>query len=135
MTVSIVARDPEIGDVGIAIASKALAVGAIAPFARADVGAISSQAMPDVSYGPTALERMAAGEEPDAIMRGRAQEGDQPAAARFRRDADDVACTGRGGHRGRGPSFVDTRLARELRGGSIPGPGRAGSIWLRTRVT
>lgn len=68
MTFSIVARDPVTGDFGIAIASKALAVGAVAPFARANVGAISTQAMPNVSFGPDALERMAAGEDPETIL-------------------------------------------------------------------
>jgi uncharacterized Ntn-hydrolase superfamily protein len=62
MTFSIVARHPETGDLGIAIASKALAVGAIAPYARAGVGAISTQAMPNVAYGPDGLARLAAGE-------------------------------------------------------------------------
>ncbi|HUT77971.1 MAG TPA: DUF1028 domain-containing protein [Polyangia bacterium] len=68
MTFSIVARDPATGDVGIAIASKALAVGAIAPFARAKVGAISTQALPNVAYGPDALARLAAGETPESIL-------------------------------------------------------------------
>jgi uncharacterized Ntn-hydrolase superfamily protein len=68
MTFSIVARDPATGAVGIAIASKALAVGAIAPFARAETGAISSQAMPNVTYGPAGLERLAAGELPEEIL-------------------------------------------------------------------
>jgi uncharacterized Ntn-hydrolase superfamily protein len=68
MTFSIVARDPATGDVGIAIASKALAVGATAPFARAGVGAISTQAMPNVAYGPDALVRLAAGEDPEHVL-------------------------------------------------------------------
>jgi uncharacterized Ntn-hydrolase superfamily protein len=68
MTFSIVARDPATGDVGIAIASKALSVGAIAPFARANVGAISTQAMPNVGYGPDALAGLAAGKAPDTIL-------------------------------------------------------------------
>jgi uncharacterized Ntn-hydrolase superfamily protein len=68
MTYSIVARDPATGDLGIAIASKALAVGAVAPFARAGVGAISTQALPNVSYGPDALARLAAGEDPEGIL-------------------------------------------------------------------
>ena len=68
MTFSIVARDPATGDLGIAIASKALAVGAVAPFARAGVGAISTQAMPNVAYGPDALARLAAGEDPEAVI-------------------------------------------------------------------
>ena len=68
MTFSIVARDPATGDLGIAIASKALAVGAVAPFARARVGAISTQAMPNVAYGPDALARLADGEGPEAVL-------------------------------------------------------------------
>jgi uncharacterized Ntn-hydrolase superfamily protein len=68
MTFSIVARDPRTGDLGIAIASKALAVGAIAPYARAGVGAISTQAMPNVAYGPDGLARLAAGEEAKSVL-------------------------------------------------------------------
>ena len=68
MTFSIVARDPETGDFGIAIASKALAVGAIAPYSRAGVGAISTQAMPNVAYGPDGLARLAAGEEAERTL-------------------------------------------------------------------
>ena len=68
MTFSIVARDPATGDLGIAIASKALAVGAVAPFARAGVGAISTQAMPNVAYGPDGLARLTGGEDPEAVL-------------------------------------------------------------------
>ncbi len=68
MTFSIVARDPATGDLGIAIASKALAVGAVAPFARAGVGAISTQAMPNVAYGPEGLERLEAGEDAETVL-------------------------------------------------------------------
>jgi uncharacterized Ntn-hydrolase superfamily protein len=68
MTFSIVARDLVTGDFGIAIASRALAVGAIAPFARATVGAVATQAMPNVSYGPDALARLAAGEEAPGVL-------------------------------------------------------------------
>ena len=68
MTFSIVARDPATGDFGIAIASKALAVGSIAPYARAGVGAISTQAMPNVAYGPDGLARLAAGEDAESAL-------------------------------------------------------------------
>ncbi len=68
MTFSIVARDPETGDVGIAIASKVVAVGAVAPFAKALVGAVASQSAPNVTYGPDGLARLAAGEHPKAIL-------------------------------------------------------------------
>ena len=52
MTFSIVARDPETGDFGIAVASKALAVGAVVPYAWAGVGAISTQAAPKTPATP-----------------------------------------------------------------------------------
>lgn len=68
MTFSIVARDPDTGDFGIAIASRALAVGAVAPFARAGVGAVSTQAMPNVTYGPDGLARLAAGEDAESVL-------------------------------------------------------------------
>jgi uncharacterized Ntn-hydrolase superfamily protein len=44
-TFSIVARDPHNGDLGIAVASKFLAVGSVVPWARAGAGALATQAM------------------------------------------------------------------------------------------
>lgn len=61
MTFSIVARDPETGDLGIAVASKFLAVGAVVPWARAGVGAIATQAYANVRFGPDGLDLMAGG--------------------------------------------------------------------------
>lgn len=55
MTFSIVARDPLTGDLGIAVASKFLAVGAVVPHARAGVGAVATQALANVRYGPDGL--------------------------------------------------------------------------------
>jgi len=63
-TFSIVARDPDTGDLGVAVASKFLAVGAYVPYARAGVGAVASQAYGNSTYGPRALERLAAGGKP-----------------------------------------------------------------------
>ena len=48
MTFSIVARDPETGDLGIAVASKFLAVGAVVPHARSGVGAVATQSAANV---------------------------------------------------------------------------------------
>ena len=45
MTFSIVALDPETGDLGVAVASKFLAVGSVVPWARAGVGAVATQAL------------------------------------------------------------------------------------------
>ena len=60
-TFSIVARDPGNGDLGIAVASKFLAVGAMVPWAGAEVGAMATQAHPDLTYGPRGLEMMCGG--------------------------------------------------------------------------
>ena len=42
-TFSIVALDPATGDLGIAVESKLLSVGAVVPWAQAGVGAIATQ--------------------------------------------------------------------------------------------
>ena len=61
MTFSIVARDPVTGDLGIAVASKFLAVGAVVPHASAGVGAIATQALANVRYGREGLALLAEG--------------------------------------------------------------------------
>lgn len=60
-TFSIVARDQQTGELGIAVQSKFLAVGAVVPFASADVGAVATQAWANVSYGPRGLELLSQG--------------------------------------------------------------------------
>lgn len=63
MTFSIVACDLEVSppEWGVAVASKFLAVGSAVPFARAGVGAIATQALANLSYGPSGLELLASG--------------------------------------------------------------------------
>jgi uncharacterized Ntn-hydrolase superfamily protein len=61
MTFSIVARDAQSGDLGIAVQSKFLAVGAVVPWAKAGVGAIATQAWANTSYGPQGLDLLANG--------------------------------------------------------------------------
>jgi uncharacterized Ntn-hydrolase superfamily protein len=61
MTFSIVARDPEAGELGIAVQSKFLAVGAVVPWAQAGVGAIATQAWANTTYGPGGLDLLASG--------------------------------------------------------------------------
>ena len=60
-TFSIVAFDPETDSLGVAVQSKFLAVGALVPHARAGVGAVATQALANVTYGPRGLELMAQG--------------------------------------------------------------------------
>lgn len=61
MTFSIVARDSENGDLGVAVASKFLAAGSVVSHARAGVGAIATQALANFSYGPQGLDLLAKG--------------------------------------------------------------------------
>jgi uncharacterized Ntn-hydrolase superfamily protein len=63
MTWSIIARDAS-GALGITIASRFFAVGALCPYARAGVGAVATQALVNPLYGPAALEHLAAGNDP-----------------------------------------------------------------------
>ena len=51
-TFSLVAQDPKTGDLGVAVASKFLAVGAVVPFAEAGVGAIATQSYANPRYVP-----------------------------------------------------------------------------------
>ena len=61
MTFSIVARDPATGDLGVAVASKFLAVGSTVSWARAGVGAVATQAFANVRYGPGGLALLSDG--------------------------------------------------------------------------
>jgi len=60
-TFSIVAYDPENGDLGVAVQSKFLAVGAVVPWAKAGVGAVATQSWANTTYGPEGLKLMAEG--------------------------------------------------------------------------
>ncbi|MBX6340859.1 MAG: DUF1028 domain-containing protein, partial [Thermomicrobiaceae bacterium] len=67
-TFSIVARDPETGDLGVAVESKFLAVGAVVPYARAGVGAVATQAWANVRYGPEGLDLLAQGKSAGEVV-------------------------------------------------------------------
>lgn len=54
-TFSIVAFDFKNGDLGVAVQSKFPAVGAVVPWAKANLGAIATQAWVNVTYGPNGL--------------------------------------------------------------------------------
>lgn len=69
MTYSIVARDPRSGELGVAVQSHYFSVGSVVTWARSGVGAIATQSMAEVSYGPMGLDLMAAGKTaPDALQ-------------------------------------------------------------------
>jgi len=60
-TFSIVARDPETGDLGVAVQSHYFSVGPIVPWAEPGVGAVATQSLVEVAYGPKGLALMREG--------------------------------------------------------------------------
>jgi uncharacterized Ntn-hydrolase superfamily protein len=71
VTFSIVAWDGEADpspEWGIAVASKFLGVGAVVPWARAGAGAVATQALANLAYGPNGLELLGAGGDADSVV-------------------------------------------------------------------
>ena len=68
-TFSIVARDQQTGEIGVAVQSKFIAVGSVVPYAQADVGAIASQAWGNPRYGPVGLDLLARGRTAEEVVR------------------------------------------------------------------
>lgn len=67
-TYSIVARDPETGQLGVAVQSHWFSVGPIVPWAEAGIGAVATQSFVEPSYGPLGLALMKAGRSaPEAL--------------------------------------------------------------------
>ncbi len=69
-TYSIVGCDTSTGELGVAVQSKFIAVGAVVPWARAGVGAVATQSLANTTYGPRGLQYLADGLGPqDALAR------------------------------------------------------------------
>jgi uncharacterized Ntn-hydrolase superfamily protein len=67
-TFSIAAADPATGEVGVAVQSKFLAVGAAVPWVAADAGAIATQAWANTTYGPRGLALLRDGASPQGVV-------------------------------------------------------------------
>lgn len=67
-TFSIVAIDPATGEIGVAVQSRIVAVGAVVPWAKAGVGAVATQSYANVAFGPAGLDLLAQGREPEAAL-------------------------------------------------------------------
>jgi uncharacterized Ntn-hydrolase superfamily protein len=67
-TFSIVAYDPETGDLGVAVQSRFLGVGSVVPWAKAGVGAVATQAWANVPYGPEGLALLEGGKDAAAAV-------------------------------------------------------------------
>lgn len=67
-TYSIVARDPNTGELGVAVQSHWFSVGTVVAWAEAGVGAVATQSFVDPSYGKLGLDLMRSGKSaPDAL--------------------------------------------------------------------
>ena len=112
-TFSIVACDLNEPAWGVAVSSKFPAVGAVVPWAKADAGAIATQAFANPAYGPDGLALLAEGrsaqETLDALLR-----------ADEERDARQVGVVD---SKGRSASFTGEKCSPWA--GSLTGPGYA----------
>ena len=68
-TFSILAYDPETGEIGAAVQSRVFSVGNGVLWAEAGVGAAATQAIVDVSYGPQALELLRKGIDAEHVVK------------------------------------------------------------------
>lgn len=67
-TFSILGYDPETGEIGAAVHSRVFSVGNGVLWAEAGVGAVATQAIVDVSYGPKSMELLKQGMAPKDII-------------------------------------------------------------------
>jgi uncharacterized Ntn-hydrolase superfamily protein len=69
-TYSIVARDPESGELGAAVQSHWFAVGSLCTWARPGIGAVATQSVVEPGHGPAVLDRMKRGEAAAQALAG-----------------------------------------------------------------
>ncbi len=67
-TFSIVAADPQTGEVGVAVASRFFAVGTVVPHARAGIGAVATQSYANTTFGPHGLSLFSHGNTPEKVL-------------------------------------------------------------------
>ncbi|CAG0976782.1 hypothetical protein PHYC_01545 [Phycisphaerales bacterium] len=68
-TYSIVARDAQTGRLGVAVQSHWFSVGSVVPWAQAGVGAVATQSLVDVRYGPMGLALMRGGRSAEESLK------------------------------------------------------------------
>jgi len=67
-TFSIVAMDSVTGELGVAVASRFFAVGAVVPWARAGIGAVATQSFANTTFGWRGLDLMEKGSTPEEAI-------------------------------------------------------------------
>jgi uncharacterized Ntn-hydrolase superfamily protein len=112
-TFSIVAADVARGELGIAVASKFLACGAVVPWASAGAGAVATQSYSNTAYGPDGIRMMREGLSAEQTL------------ARLLADDSDRALRQVGIVDARGGSAAHTGSACHGWAGHATGPGFA----------
>ncbi len=69
-TYSIVARDPNTGELGVAVQTHQICVGARVPALLPNVGALASQSLANFKFGPMGLEMLAQGIPAERVVAG-----------------------------------------------------------------
>jgi len=82
-TFSIVALDPETGEMGVAVASRFFAVGSVVPWAKAGVGAIATQSFANTTFGWRGLELLEEGLTPEEVVQVLVRNDDDPERRQF----------------------------------------------------
>ena len=77
-TYSIVARDPQTGQLGVAVQSHWFSAGTLVPWARAGVGAVATQSFVDVRYGTEGLALMQDGKSAQDALKQLLREDPTP---------------------------------------------------------
>ncbi len=112
-TFSIVGYDLNNGDVGVAVASKFLAVGSVVPWAQAGAGAVATQSYANMSFGPDGLALLSQGLDAQTVL-------DQLLAADAGREQRQVGIVDR-----QGGAATWTGSACHSWAGGVTGPGYA----------
>jgi uncharacterized Ntn-hydrolase superfamily protein len=68
-TFSIVARDPDTGEMGVAVQSHWFSVGSIVSWAEAGVGAVATQSFVNASFGPRGLKMLKEGKTAKEVVK------------------------------------------------------------------
>ncbi len=77
-TYSIVARDSVTGEIGVAVQSHWFSVGSVVTWAEAGVGAVATQSIADITYGPLGLDLMRAGRTAQQALKALLQADEHP---------------------------------------------------------
>jgi uncharacterized Ntn-hydrolase superfamily protein len=78
MTYSIVGRDPDTGELGVAVQSRAFNAGAAVPWGAPGIGVVATQSYTERSYGPLGLELLQGGKTPEQALEALVAADEEP---------------------------------------------------------